>query len=60
MIGPARGTAPALVRPAVATVYILYLGAVLVVGLLIYLAFRQYRRAGDHGPHEPPDPEVAA
>ena len=43
-IGPANGTEATLVRPAVGTIYVLYLGVLLVAILLLLLAtFRQRR-----------------
>lgn len=57
VVGPDQGAAPALVRPAVGTIYFLYLGALVVVGVLVALAFRQYRRRGPLDPAAPREPE---
>ena len=58
VIGPSSGSPAAIVRPAVGTIYLLYIGALLAAGLLVALAFRQYRhRAGD-GPSDPTVPDV--
>ena len=58
VVGPDQGAAPALVRPAVGTIYLLYLGALVVVGVLIGLAFRQHRRRGPLDPAAPTEPEL--
>ncbi len=43
-IGPANGSTATLVRPAVGTIYTLYLGALLVAALLLILATLRQRR----------------
>jgi phospholipase C len=53
-IGPSPGSPAALVRPAVGTIYVLYIGALLAAGILIVLAFRQYRRRAVDGDAAPP------
>ena len=45
VVGPANGSAPAIVRPSVGIVYLLYLGAFLGACLLVALAFARQRRA---------------
>jgi len=44
-IGPSQGGVPALVRPKVATIYFLYLGALLIAALLLVIAFLRQRRS---------------
>jgi phospholipase C len=58
-IGPAQGAAAVIPRPAVATIYLLYLGALAAAAVLVAIAFRQYRRRDLGGPPSP-DPEVQA
>lgn len=58
-IGPAQGAAAVIPRPAVATIYLLYLGALTIAAILILLAFRRYRRQ-DLPPSTPDAPEVPA
>jgi phospholipase C len=45
VIGPENGSAPAIVRPSVGIVYLLYLGAFLGACLLVALAFARQRRS---------------
>ena len=45
VIGPENGSAPAIVRPSVGIVYVLYLGALLAACLLVALAFSRQRRS---------------
>ncbi len=45
-IGPSQGTLAAIARPKVATIYFLYLGALLAALLLLLLAFMRQRRPG--------------
>ena len=45
VVGPANGSAPAIVRPSVGVVYVLYLGAFLGACLLVGLAFARQRRS---------------
>jgi phospholipase C len=58
-IGPSQGAAAVIPRPAVATIYLLYLGALAAAAVLVAIAFRQYRRR-DLRPPPSPDPEVQA
>jgi len=44
VVGPSQGGAVAIARPAVATIYLLYLGALLATGLFIVLALRRSRQ----------------
>jgi phospholipase C len=57
-IGPAIQSHVTLVgaRPAVPLIYVLYLGALLVAGLVIALAFRRTRPDGGTAPPAGPDP----
>jgi phospholipase C len=60
-IGPAQGAAAVIPRPAVATIYLLYVGALAVAALLIGLAFRQNRgprRRRKHARRSSPDPTL--
>jgi hypothetical protein len=43
-IGPSQGAVAALARPKVATIYFLYLGALLIAALLLAIAFLRQRR----------------
>lgn len=43
-IGPAQGGAAVIIRPRVSTIYVLYLVTLILVGLLVFLAFRRQRR----------------
>ena len=45
VIGPENGSSPAIVRPSVGIVYLLYLGAFLGAGVLVALAFARQRRS---------------